>query len=179
MTNDGFIRYQADKGRAIKAANESAERAKRERNMVQFTAIPRVDVARRVVRLETGNFWTVYQIAEVGPTWRVSYVPEASRPLEGLTPGQFGKALLLVDPQARELCDAALTAYLQAAGLTDRGYFNWDYRASLGPDGNIRSDISPAAQAEARALRRMDAKRQGIVTATRREVAWEQAKEGV
>jgi len=171
MTQDGYIRYVTERGEQVKVANESVERASQARDMLRFTAIPSVDVDRRTVKLTCGARWMVYQIEEAGPAWRVAYVPHASRPMESLT-----GLKLLIDPWARELCDAALTAWLQASGRTSEGYYHWDYRGNLTPSGSIRGDITPEAMRETRALQRLDTRSVGVITATRREVARELAQ---
>lgn len=169
MTNDGFIRYVSDRGRQIERANASAEKAKREIDSVQFSAIPQVNVSARAVKMVIGRRWLTYSIEEAPQGYKVVYRPEASRPPESIVPGSFGRQTYLFDPWDRNICQAALQAYLQKAGKTSSGYFNWDYRQLLDATGAIRADLPPAEARTARALRSLDKRGLGVVTATRRE----------
>ena len=177
MTKDGFIRRISDGADRIAKVRESAERAAKARDTVQVSAVPRVFVDKRMVRLDIGARWLVYGIEQNGRASAVTYLPEFSRPPEQLTPGPFGELKPMFDPAARDLLSAALQAWKQATGQTASGFFYWDYRASLDARGQVRADLPTQAQAQTRALMRLDVRRRGIVTATQQEVAWEMAKE--
>ena len=181
MTKDGWVRAVADGGKNIKKANDDAEKAKQQIDMAKITMTPRVEVGKRLVHMMTGKYWNTYHIQMVERQWVAIYAHELSNPMPQRVLSGGGDFAPLFNPHDPSITKAAVTPYLQCAGLTDEGYYIYNYRDRFDKSGTPKRGLTPAQRAETRALQRIEARQGGksfgSVVATRRDVAWEIAKE--